>query len=120
MAFKVKLPTVFLGAVYTQDFLWSSEDDAGVRTPVDLTGLEGRIQLRKKAGSPPYADWSTVNGCLSLSGNRISIHVPATLTDTYTFTEAEFDLLVWPASDKSQAELVVHGTVEGKRVITDV
>lgn len=121
MAFKVKLPTLFLGASYKKSFKWYVQDERGNNTPVDLSGLDGRIQLKDEPDGTILADWSTDNGLLAFSDtNRISIALPRAETDKYDFQEARWDLVVWPRGNIEEAELVMYGTVPAERVITDI
>ena len=122
MAFNIKLPPIYAGAAYTKVFRWFTVGTNGVRTPVDLTGMNGRIQLRETAGEVPvYADWSTANGKLVFDDvNRITIHVPRSETSTYTFERARWDFLLWPLADIDSAELVMFGGVECPVTVTDL
>lgn len=122
MAFKVKLPIIHLGAAYRKTFRWYSEDALGARTPVDLTGLEGHIQLRTGPRvEPVLADWSTSNGRLILSEvNLITICLGTTETESYSFEEASWDLIVWPTLQLEERELIMYGTVSTRRTLTGI
>lgn len=120
MAFKVKVPMLFIGGAYSKGFQWFSEDSEGVRTAIDLTGFEGMIQVRRKAGAPVLAEWSTANGYLDLTGNRILIFVPEDVTKMYNFSEAEWDLIVWPEGHKELAEVIMFGDIYAEKTKTVV
>jgi len=122
MPFNVKLPPIYRGAAYKKAFRWFSQDDAGVKTPIDLAGKAGRIQLRSAAGDEPvYADWSTTNGKLIFDDtNRISIAVPRSETESYDFDFAQWDLLIWPVGTIEDAEVLMRGSIAGPRTITDL
>lgn len=122
MAFRVRLPTIFHGAAYKKVFRWYSRDNEGVLTPIDLTGLAGRIQLRNCPGAPEVlADWSTENDRLIFDDtNRITIFVPLPETKTYTFESAEWDLIIWPVGNTSEGEVIMYGEVSGRPTNTEV
>ena len=122
MAFNIKLPPVYSGAAYTKIFRWYTVGTDNVRVPVDLSGMNGRIQLRDGAGDLPiYADWSTANGKLVFDDvNRITIHVPRSETLTYQFDHARWDFLLWPTTNIDLAELVMHGSIDGPETVTDL
>lgn len=122
MAFRVRLPILFFGAAYKKVFRWYSEDAEGVRTPVSLSGMEGRIQLRTGPGETPVlADWSTANGRLIFEDtNKITIQVPLSETFQYFFDRADWDLIIWPSGTVEEGELIMYGEVSGQRAITEV
>lgn len=120
MAFEVNLPLLFIGGAYHKEFLWSTLTD-GVKTPVDLTGFAGCIQVRNRAGGPLLADWSTSNGRLKFpSGNRIEIDVPLAETEDFSFTEAQYDFLIWPEGNVNKAVVVMYGMIPARQTITDL
>lgn len=123
MAFKVKLPTLFIGGSYRKSFLWFAQGESGERTPVDMTGKAGRIQVRKRAGDATVlADWSTENGFLKLgeadAPNRIVIAVPMEETLKYSFKEGDWDLIIWPVGSTSEAEVLLYGEIEAVKTVT--
>lgn len=125
MAFKVKLPTLFIGGSYRKSFLWFSQGETGERVPVDLSGKAGRIQVRKRAGDATVlADWSTENGFLKLGGpnapHRIAITVPLEETLKYSFKEGDWDLIIWPIGIPSEAEVLLYGEIEAVKTVTRV
>lgn len=127
MAFKLKLAKIFLGAAYRQSFKLFSKSISGVKTPIDLSGMNGRIQLRERGSedprsSPILADWSTthVPPNLTLNANTITINLTRTETEAYNFDEADWDLLIWPGSTLDMAEVVAVGFVDAERTNTDI
>lgn len=120
MAVKTKLPTIEIGVSYEHTFKWSTRDEAGVVTPVDLTNWDGRLQLRKKAGDAVYLDLSTENTRLALSGNRIQIAIPSSVTKPLAQTSGEFDLVLWPRGDTDSAVRVAYGTFDAVKIITEI
>lgn len=75
----------------TCQWRWSIRDNAGVLTPVDLTGYAARAQIRSSitASGAPLADWTTANGKIILGG------AAGTITPVVADTETR-DL--WSAS----------------------
>lgn len=120
MAIKVKLPMIFHGAAYQKVFRWSVKDSNGNLSPVDLNNHDGLLQIRKKAGAPILASWSTGNGLLVFLDNLITIDIPSTTTKGYSFEEGEFDLLIWPKGDPGSAVVAIYGTVSGKKTMTEL
>lgn len=120
MAFKLRLPQMFRGAAYKKTFVWNSQDSEGVKTPNDLTGFNGRIQLRDEAGQIVHADWSTANGKLIFLNNRISIKISRSETEAYGFDNAKWDLLIWPGALVEEAEVIMYGEIDAPQTITDL
>lgn len=121
MAFKVNLPTIRAGASYKIVFRWYTESEDGVRTPVELAGFNGRLQLRDGPGGEILADWSTSNGMLVFSDvNKIKIDLPRSETDRYEFESAVWDMVIWPGSAMEDVEVLIYGEVPVERVITDI
>ena len=118
MAFKVKLPQMDCGGVYRYSFLYWAQDAQGARIPVDLTGYTAEMEIRK--GATLIAELSTGNGYLTISGNEISINIPANVTKNYSFAEADYDLMILPAADPAQAERLVYGKITGVKVVTQL
>lgn len=121
MAFRVPLPPIYRGAAYKKSFLWCSQGDDEVLTPIDLTGKNGIIQLRERADTPVFAEWSTANGKLIFSDvNRISILVLRPETDAYLFDHAQWNMLIWDAGNTDEAEVLMYGEVDCPESITDI
>ena len=82
-AFKVDL-AVNQGATLPFSFLWQTGDPA---SPVDLTGLTARADLRLKASDATiWAHLDTADGTLELSDGTSGWNVRGTLTDEVTAT----------------------------------
>lgn len=120
MAFKVTLPTLWIGSAFKHVFLWYYEDPDGGRTPIDLTGKNGRLEIRSAPGDEVYGVWSTENGLLTFEGNKISIQVPRSKSLEYSFDTASWDLLIWPLNDTESAEVLMYGDINGRRTITEI
>lgn len=116
MSVTINLPDIEAGSKYEHIFAWSTKDQAGVITPMDLTGHSAILQIRKKAGDlVVVADWRTTDlvngGQITLSGNQFMIDIDADDTSTLLFTEYEFGLLAWPTITPADAVLVARGIV---------
>ena len=119
MSFKVKLPTMELGAVYDHSFLYWLQDTDGNRTPADLTGYEAEMDIYK--GTTKIATLSTADGTIELSGNRVRLIIGASVTKLYTaFTEGDYDLLLIPGGDRDQARRLIHGKIPAEKVFTQL
>ena len=112
MAFKVNLPTIYAGVSYRKGFRWYTQNEDGVRSPVDLTGYKGRLQLKDAPGGNVLADWSTDNGMLVFGDtNRIEILLPRAETDKYDFEVAVWDMVYWPEASIEDVQLMMYGEV---------
>lgn len=118
MSFKVKLPVMECGAHYDHKFNWWLQDANGTRVAADLTGYTARMDIKK--GNTVVLRLTTENGYLKLSGNQIHFDVPATISDTVSFTEATYDLLLLPAGDAAKAKLFMFGPIPGYKVGTNL
>jgi len=118
MAFKVKLPVLYIGTAYYKAFVLVHDDGLGNQTPIDLSGFEGKLQVRRREGAPTDAEWSTANGFLKFELNRVIIDLPTTETKDYTFVEDEWDLLIWPVGEVTKAEVLMLGTLDAKKTKT--
>lgn len=89
------------GATLDPEFVWSTKDANGVKTPVNLTGYEARAQVRPNAASAVISlDMTTGNGRIVLGGEAgtIALNVPPDVTAALTITTGEWDLeLVSPS-----------------------
>ena len=75
MAAKIDL-SIETGVTYTKTFLWTKPD--GSRR--SLAGLAGKMQIRKKVGSPVLAEISTADGNIRLE----EVEVDGDKTGTFT------------------------------------
>jgi len=122
MSIKTKLPNIEIGVSYSHSFTWSTKDDNGVVTPVDLTNWEGIMQFRKSlTDASVYLEVSTTNNRLSLTGNLIQIEVPTSVTKDLTVVEdGVHDLLLWPTGQKEVAVRLIYGTFSAEKLSSAV
>jgi len=121
MAAKDNLPDIDLNAAFRHEYTWYNEDpDTGVRSSIDITGYEGKLQIKRTADDPvALITWSTANSRLVIDSNRVRIFVPYSEVITYTaLTEGVFDLLIWPAGDVEDVTCLVRGEVVAVKGIT--
>ena len=121
MAAKDNLPEIDLNAAFKHEYSWYSEDpDTGARTPIDLTGYEGKLQIKKSVDDPTaLITWSTQNSRLIIESNKVKIFVPYSEVITYTtLTEGVFDLLIWPTSNLEDVVCLVRGEVVAVKGMT--
>lgn len=120
MAVKDNLPDIDQNASYKHEFAWFNVDpDTGVQTPIPLDQYSAKIELRKRAGDPVIlATWSTQNGRITISGNVITIFVPYSEVVGYSFTEAEYDLILWRDDFIDDVTRLVKGLVKLDKGVT--
>lgn len=120
MAFKYNLPTIKAGTAFEKKLFYKSKDADGYTTPIDLTNFEARIQGRKKPGSPEVLfDWGDDEILLGVDGS-IHIIVEGTKTKLYSFSEAEYDCLIWPTGHPELAQVLFQGSVKCEKSITEI
>lgn len=123
MAFRIVLPHLWIGAAYKASYRVESRDELCRRksgVPVDLTGLNGLLQLRESASSDTVlAEWSTDNGLLTFDDtNRFTIQLDADDTEDYNFEDAVWDLLTWQGVAFNEATVMAYGSIEASQVVT--
>ena len=118
MSVKINLPNIESGAMYVHSYLWYTEDETGVQTPVDLTAHSAALQAKADGATTPAISWSTVTGEITLTGNRIDIEVTADDTDGLVFDSIPYDLLIWPTANPERAVRVAYGEVTAAPVVT--
>lgn len=75
------------GATFNLFFTW--KDSAG--TPINLTGMTGRMQVRpSKTSNDLIFSFTTSNGRMSLGGVAGTVTVTATAADTETLDPAQY------------------------------
>lgn len=75
--------------VYILD-IHDSEDN-----PCDLTDYKAKMDLRPyPRAEAVYDELTTENGRLVIDGSKVEVHFPASVTSTYGFLKAYYDLLV--------------------------
>lgn len=63
--------------------------------PCDLTGYTAKMDLRPyPRAEAVYDELTTENGRLVIDGSKVEVHFPASVTSTYDFLKAYYDLLV--------------------------
>ena len=98
--------TIRPGVTKSLQFVWNTVDpDTKVKTPVDLTGYDAKMQFRKAAGEALLMELSTTatvigttTGTASItlsSVGEININIPASITAQYSTDKAFYDLLLY-------------------------
>lgn len=78
---------------------------------VDLTGYTAKMEIRPYRGAKRvYDTLTTENGRISIDKGTIRVHFPAEVTKGYTFSKAEYDLIV--VSMSGYRYRIIEGTVE--------
>lgn len=98
------------GSVYTQNFLYTDENDS----PIDLTGYTGRMMIRATYdATSPLLTLQTSDGSLVLgdSSGTITANANATTTAALAFETAVYDIELYPAGDEAQAVKILYGSV---------
>ncbi len=109
----VQIPlSIEQGTTFTHTLTWLQPD--GV-TPINLTGASIKSQWRASIDDPTVLqELSTENGLILVEPTlgKIKIHLPATLTATFTFTSGIYDLEVYMAA--VNGEVPVYRLAKGK------
>ncbi len=91
---------IYQGATYTQVFTWLSGVCCGSSTagatqqPVDLTGYTASMQIRAYALSPTVEYDATSNLVLGGTLGTITLTIPASATEGFTWWSGVYDLLL--------------------------
>jgi hypothetical protein len=92
--------TINQGSTFRKGFLWKAGSPP---TPVDLTGVTARMQVRRKPDAPHVLlEFSTANGTIVLGGNTGTIELVLTSVATaqLNFESGMYDLiLTMPSGD---------------------
>ena len=98
--------TIEQGTTFRRTFTWTTGTPP---TPVDLTGATCRMQIRKSK-SKTSALLSDVSAYLSLTPaeGKVSLEIPSTITDNYTFDNGYYSLRVDRTNDKQR---LVEGVI---------
>lgn len=121
MAAKDNLPEIDLNAAYKHEYEWFDEDPVTrALTPIPIDGYQGKLQIKARiTDTTALVTWSTANGRLIITGNKVRIYVPYSEVITYTtLTEGVFDLLIWPPTDLEDVTCLVRGEVVAAQGIT--
>lgn len=80
-------------AAYDKLLTW--KDDAG--TPVDLTDYAAKLEARQFAGGPVLLTMTTDNGYIVLGDEdgTVQLTLPKAVTETLTFRNARYDLILF-------------------------
>lgn len=102
---------IYQGATFRKSLVWSRGE-----APVDLTGAEARLQVRKNAKSDAVLlEMTTANGGLNIPATplgTLEFHLSATATSALTFLEGEYQLEVEEANGDVTRLLVGTITVD--------
>ena len=105
--------SVFKGSTFSETLTWQTEDDAGVRTNVNLTGYTARLIVRKDYASAPVIDLANGSG-ITLGGTAgtIDINITAAQTERLPVMTGVYDLELYAltGSGVPQTYKLIHGT----------
>jgi len=90
------------GATFDPLFTWYTQNDAGVRTPVDLTGYSAKAQFRDDFGGAVALDLTSADGSIVLGDalGTIQFLVADTVTGAVTLEGGVWDLELTAPSGK--------------------
>lgn len=109
------------GADFWHEWVWSTEDDAGVQTPVNLTGWTARMEIRPKASSGTLLARAhstlSVDGTITVSAlGVVRVEFTAAVSSAWRWTTGVYDLeLVSPDDEVTR---LVEGTVTVRPEVT--
>ena len=85
--------TVKLNQGETSSLIFPILDEFGA--PVNVTGWTAKSQIRSAPGIPTVLyEWSATAGNLTVSGSSVTLRVPAADSSGWTWTSAEYDLIL--------------------------
>lgn len=101
---------IIKGSRYFKSFIYTDSS----KTPIDLTGLEARMQIRERESSQTFEiELTSLNGLITmipLSG-QINIELGATDTDALTITSGVYDLELYDPADVDVVDTILEGAV---------
>ena len=109
---------IYQNATFTEVFTWlagACSCTAGgipygqISTPVDLTGYTALMQFRQFAPAGTLLYDASVNITLGGIAGTITVTIPNTVTSSFTWTNAVYDLLL--TSSSGVATALLSGTV---------
>lgn len=103
------------GATYQLNITWKQPNN----TPVNITGFSARMQFRKsKTSSTVLFSGTNTNGIITLGGaaGTVSITIPATTTDDFSFGCGVYDLEL--ESSGGVVTRLIEGSVEVSKEVT--
>jgi hypothetical protein len=109
---------IYQGQTLILTFIWTAGGCCGMgtagatATPVDLTGYTATMQFRPFAGSPTLYYDASSNIVLGGTAGTILLTIPAATTETFTWFQGVYDLLMTDSSG------VVTPLLAGQVVIT--
>jgi hypothetical protein len=85
--------TIEKGTTFKYSLAFMNSDS----TPIPLIGYSAKMQLRLKPSTVAIlAEYTTANGKITINepAGKINIYVPATETNTYTWIDGVYDLVI--------------------------
>ena len=90
--------TIYQGATFKKAFYWhTTVKPTKTSAPVDLTGCSVRMQIRPRHASNQLIHDLTQNSHIMIGGaalGEIIIDIPASVTETFSFQQAFYDIEV--------------------------
>jgi hypothetical protein len=107
---------IWQGAIFEESIIYKD----AARVPIDLTGYSAKMQIRPYIGSSEVIDTLISGEELTITGasGKIDIEIDATVTASYNFTEAVYDLEVTPPSGATGTEKLLYGKVKLIKEVT--
>lgn len=104
------------GSVYGQSFQYLDDNNS----PVDLTGFTAKMQIRASYDTVVLLELNTTDATLTIDGVNgvITANVDADITALLTFTDAIYDLELYPAGNESVAFKILYGDVSLRKEVT--
>lgn len=101
---------IIKGSRYLKGFIYADSS----KTPIDLTGLDARMQIRERDVSlTPEIELTTGNGRITfvpLEG-QINIVLTAPETEALTITSGVYDLEIYDSADVDVVDTILEGAV---------
>lgn len=101
---------IIKGSRYLKGFIYADSS----KNPIDLTGLDARMQIRERDSSTNYEmELTTANGRITTvpASGQINIVLTAPETESLTITNGVYDLELFDSGDPDVVDTILEGAV---------
>lgn len=108
---------IIRGSRYLKGFTYVDSS----KTPIDITGLDARMHIRRRDSSPAFdLELTTGNGRITTvpASGEINIVLTALETDTLTINSGVYDLELYDAGDLDIVDTILEGAVTIREAVT--
>ena len=108
---------IIRGSRYLKSWIYQESD----KDPIDLTGLEARMAIRRKdTSNTPEITLTTSGGeiVLGATAGQVDIVLGATVTDTISIDSGVYDLEIYDPLDLDIVDTILEGSVTVRDAVT--